>query len=103
MFERVAIHDLRAWAGRKNRKPLVIRGARQVGKTSLVKEFGKEFDLFLSLNLEKKADREFFSNEATVSQILESILVTRRLRKPEGKTLLFIDEIQNSAFRIILG
>jgi uncharacterized protein len=100
MFERLAINELRSWAGRKNRKPLVIRGARQVGKTSLINEFGKEFDLYLSLNLEKKSDREFFSNEAPVSQILESILVTRRLRKPEGKALLFIDEIQNSAHAI---
>ncbi|MGV8138791.1 MAG: ATP-binding protein [Mangrovibacterium sp.] len=100
MFERSAIRDLRNWANKKNRKPLIVRGARQVGKTSLIDEFGKEFDLYLSLNLEKKPDLEFFLTEAPVSQIFESILVSRRLQKPRGKVLLFIDEIQNSSFAI---
>ncbi len=100
MFKRNVIHDLRNWAGKENRKPMVIRGARQVGKTSLVDEFGKEFDLYLSLNLDKKSDQVFFSKETAVSQIFESILVSKRLQKPRGRVLLFIDEIQNSSFAI---
>lgn len=100
MFQRSALHDLRKWAGKANRKPLVIRGARQVGKTSLINEFGKEFDLFLTLNLEKKADRDFFLTEAPVQKIFESALVSRNLRKPKGRVLLFIDEIQNVPYAI---
>lgn len=53
MYKREIMAQLRGWAGRKKRKPLVLRGARQVGKTTLVEEFGKEFDSFISLNLEK--------------------------------------------------
>ena len=50
MFVRDLIYDLRRWKENSRRKPLVLRGARQVGKTTLVKEFGKEFDFFISLN-----------------------------------------------------
>lgn len=53
MFQRKIIRDLRTWAASKYRKPLVLRGARQVGKSTLVKEFGKEYDVFISLNLER--------------------------------------------------
>ncbi len=100
MFERTAMLSLRRWANKKNRKPLVIRGARQVGKTSLINEFGKEFDLYLTLNLDKKQDLDFFSKETSPNQILESIFISRRLQKPKGKVLFFIDEIQNSAIAI---
>jgi len=62
--------------------------------------FGKEFDLFISLNLDRKADLDFFSKETPVTQIFESILITRRLQKPRGKVLFFIDEIQNSSSAI---
>ena len=51
MFQRKIIRDLRTWAASEYRKPLVLRGARQVGKSTLVKEFGKEYDVFISLNL----------------------------------------------------
>lgn len=43
--------QLRGWAEYKIRKPLVLRGARHVGKTTLMEEFGKESDSFISLNL----------------------------------------------------
>lgn len=102
MFQRNAINVLREWARKENRKPLVIRGARQVGKTSLVQEFGKEFDLFLHLNLDKKADAFFFEKELQVKEIFDSILVSKQLTKPQGKVLLFIDEIQTSPVAIKL-
>lgn len=102
MFQRNAINYLRNWAQKENRKPLVIWGARQVGKTSLIKEFGKEFDLFIHLNLDKKADAFFFERELQVTEIFDSILVSKRLTKPKGKVLLFIDEIQTSSVAIKL-
>lgn len=102
MFHRDAIIYLRNWAQKETRKPLIIRGARQVGKTSLISEFGKEFDLFLHLNLDKKKDAVFFEKELPVQQIFESILVTNGLTKPKGRVLFFIDEIQNSSVAIKL-
>ena len=52
MFYRNAIEDLRQWAKRDDRKPLVLRGARQVGKTTLVEEFAKEFILVKNKHLQ---------------------------------------------------
>lgn len=60
--------QLRQWRDNPRRKPLVLRGARQVGKTTLVKEFGKEFDFFLLLNLEKE-ESEIFRHFNSVKDI----------------------------------
>ena len=53
MINRNIINDLQKWRKGRYRKPLVLRGARQVGKTTLVNEFGKQFDIFLNLNLKE--------------------------------------------------
>lgn len=58
MFERIAIKYLRQWAEKEERKPLVLRGARQVGKTTLVKMFAREFDEYIYMNLEEKENAE---------------------------------------------
>ena len=47
MYKRTILDDLRHWSQKDCRKPLVLRGARQVGKTTVVKMFGDEFDRFL--------------------------------------------------------
>ena len=44
MFKRKVVHELEKWAAKKVRKPLVIRGARQVGKTTAVNQFAEKFD-----------------------------------------------------------
>ena len=49
MFKRIAINYLREWAQKEERKPLVLRGARQVGKTTLVKMFAEDFDNYIYL------------------------------------------------------
>ena len=95
MITRNAIESLRSWAAKEQRKPLVLRGARQVGKTTLVTEFAKEFDTFLHLNLEKPEHRRLFSGFPSVQDLLMAISVTLG-KRTEGRTLLFIDEIQNS-------
>ena len=63
MFERNAIKYLRQWAEKAERKPLVLRGARQVGKTTLVKLFAREFDNYIYLNLEEKNAAALFSHD----------------------------------------
>jgi predicted AAA+ superfamily ATPase len=70
-----------------------------VGKTSLVVEFAKEFKIFLHLNLDKAADRKLFESHDTAENILTAIYLAQGQIKPRRrheKTLLFIDEIQNS-------
>ena len=57
-LQRSILRKLEAWAQNPARKPLVLRGARQVGKTTLVNEFAKQFDQYLYLNLEIKNDRD---------------------------------------------
>lgn len=59
MFERIAIRYLRSWATKEERKPLVLRGARQVGKTTLVELFAQDFDTYIYLNLEERKCRTF--------------------------------------------
>ena len=98
MIERNLLENLRAWSRRRNRKPLVIRGARQVGKTTLVKEFSKEFDTFIMLNLEREADAKIFETASSVRQIMDILRLTRLPGMPQadmGRLLLFIDEIQS--------
>ena len=99
MFERKAIQRLRDWRNREDRKPLVLRGARQVGKTSLVRDFGKEFTSFLSFNLENSDDLSLFSREIPVKELFNLMLAVRRVEN-KGSILLFIDEIQNSSIAI---
>lgn len=100
MFERNAISWLREWRTKSTRKPLVIRGARQVGKTSLVDAFAQEFDCYIKFNLDVVEDLALFEKEQPVQELYSTLLFVRGKRKDAGDTLLFIDEIQNSPVAI---
>ncbi|MEQ1745064.1 MAG: AAA family ATPase [Saprospiraceae bacterium] len=93
-FERDIIKALRTWAQRSNRKPLVLRGARQVGKTTAVRLFGKEFDNFVLLNLERSEDRAYFTRFDRIETAVSAIFFDQNIDPKSGRTLLFIDEIQ---------
>lgn len=96
MFERLAIRYLRQWAEKDERKPLVLRGARQVGKTTLVKLFAKEFDTYIYMNLEEKENAELFAADNSFEDLLAGIFFKANVLQDAGKrTLVFIDEIQN--------
>lgn len=96
-FSRNLYLELINWKAKINRKPLIIRGARQVGKTTLIKEFGKTYENVIFLNLEKKEDFQFFEGTDNVKEIIEIILLSKNISvKEETPTLLFIDEIQES-------
>jgi len=88
---------LMAWKNSDNRKPIILRGARQVGKTFIVESFSKTFKNFISLNLERPRERELFKNYNTGNELFEKILLYKGISVEEKDTLLFIDEIQNSA------
>ena len=95
MFKRIALKYLREWAQKDERKPLVLRGARQVGKTTLVRMFAKEFDNYIYLNLEEKENGELFAADNSFEDLLSGIFFKANVRKDSQRTLLFIDEIQN--------
>lgn len=96
MFERIAIRYLRSWATKEERKPLVLRGARQVGKTTLVELFAQDFDTYIYLNLEEKENAEFFAADYSFEDLLAGIYFKANKQQDENKrTLIFIDEIQN--------
>ncbi len=96
MFQRTAIQYLKNWKTKINRKPLILRGARQVGKTTLIDLFSQEFDNYIKLNLEKKEDRILFDKIESIKELKQSIFYSHNISSVNGKTLLFIDEIQNS-------
>ena len=100
MFGRSALERLREWKNSPHRKPLVIRGARQVGKSTLIDEFGKEFGTYIHLNLDRAEDLALFEKELPVNELFEVILALKGKRKDMEDTLIFIDEIQNSATAI---
>ncbi|MBT4412143.1 MAG: ATP-binding protein [Bacteroidetes bacterium] len=102
MFNRDIIQELSRWAERSNRKSLVLRGARQVGKTTAVEMFSKAFDQYIYLNLEKSEEREIFNREYPFKDLLTTLFIYAEKKRTGGKTLIFIDEIQNSPKAIAL-
>ncbi len=75
-------------------KPIIMRGARQVGKTYLAETFGKEFDHFVGINLEKEASLiDIFEGDLDPQRLTRLISLHTEKKIIPGKTLLFIDEI----------
>jgi uncharacterized protein len=95
-MKRKAFEDLKSWKTDKNRKPLILRGARQVGKTTLVHQFSKEYEQYIYLNLERSDDAYFFESLNKVQEIVEALFLKFELQADYANTLLFIDEIQES-------
>ena len=102
MFYREIIENLNKWAERKNRKPLILRGARQVGKTTAVEMFSKQFDQYICVNLEKTEERVLFEKQYPFPDLLMTIFVYAGKDRHGGRTLLFIDEIQHSPKAVAL-
>ena len=100
-LKRTAYNTLQAWKKADNRKPLLIRGARQVGKTTLVKHFSREFDQFLELNLEREKEKALFELD-DINSILNAAYLLKGKTIGKGSFLIFIDEIQESPKAISL-
>lgn len=97
-FKRHIWNELQAWKSNTSRKPLILRGARQVGKTTLIRSLGKTFTHFIELNLEKKADADLIERSESVQDLVTALALRNEISSTEfSKTLLFIDEIQESA------
>ncbi|MCR5254665.1 MAG: AAA family ATPase [Acetatifactor sp.] len=97
MLKRKVSEQLKNWVANKNKKCLIVQGARQIGKTYVVERFGEEnYDEFLEINFKQTPSAaEVFAGDLTVDDMVMAI----RFRYPdkkivEGKTLIFLDEIQ---------
>lgn len=90
--------ELFLWKNSKRRKPLLLRGARQVGKSSTVRELGKQFDSFIEVNFERDNKElninSVFERGLSPERICEELSVIYNSPIIPGKTLLFFDEIQ---------
>lgn len=96
MFKREIIGKMEEWKTSPHRKPLILRGARQVGKTTVVNQFGESFDNYLYFNMEDPTNTALFEMEIPLTQLVDLLFASKGLARKEGTTLIFIDEIQNS-------
>lgn len=95
---RFAMEKLRNWKEKDNRKPLIIMGARQVGKTWLMKEFGKtcyEKVAYISFYNNKRMD-DVFQMDFDINRILMNLNIESGITITPENTLIILDEIQNS-------
>lgn len=96
-LERHIDAQLLEWKNSEQRKPILLRGARQVGKSYAVRHLGASFEYYIEANLEKRPELiSLFQRERDVHKLAESIGILYNTPIVEGKTLLFIDEIQAS-------
>jgi len=95
-MQRKIISELLAWKNNTNRKPLILNGARQVGKTYALENFSKEnFDNVVYLNMEiETALCDFFDGDISPKRIIQHLELTKKQRITTDKTLIFFDEIQ---------
>lgn len=96
-MERTALKDLEFWGKKKEHLPLLVRGARQVGKTWLVREYGRrQFASFVELNLESHPEYHKAFNESfgKPQQLISTLSLLSGKKIIPEQTCLFIDEIQ---------
>jgi uncharacterized protein len=95
-MKRDLLKHLETWKIHPMRQPLILRGARQVGKSWLINEFGKQFERYVTLNFEKDKDAcTLFPESIQIATIIQQIGYYTQTKIEPGKTLLFLDEIQD--------
>ena len=97
-MKRLAMQDLISWKNKSGRKPLIIKGARQVGKTWLMKEFGKnEFTQTVYINFEStKLLKALFKEDYNVQRIVTALQIESGIQIDPQNTLIVFDEIQEA-------
>ena len=94
-ISRTLEHHLSIWSKNPNRKVLLLRGARQVGKTYLVRKHAEQYAHALEVNfLTDRRTHDFFKGDINISTILENLSTLYGIPIEDGETLLFFDEIQ---------
>lgn len=97
-MERYAMQQLVRWNERKNRKPLILKGARQVGKTWLMKEFGKRYFKYTAyVNFDKNDHMvDVFKQDYNIERILMAINIETGVKIVPNETLIIFDEVQEN-------
>ena len=97
-MRRLALTILDQWKDRQDRLPLLIRGARQVGKTWLVREHARSYDSFVEINFESHPEYLdlFKLSYGKPEELIKNISLLSGKKIDKGKTLLFLDEVQGS-------
>ena len=97
-MKRNVLSKLIDWKNKKNRKPLILNGARQVGKTYILREFGSQcYEKMAYVNCDKnKMLEKIFSQDYNISRILLSLSAILHVNIEPGNTLIIFDEIQES-------
>jgi uncharacterized protein len=94
-FSRSIDIELEKWKNDKSRKPILLRGARQVGKTQSVRHLGQKFDFYIEINFESdKRIHSLFTGDLATEEIVRNISAVYNIPVKPGQTLLFFDEIQ---------
>lgn len=94
-YERNIDFELLKWEKEERRKPLLLRGARQVGKSSAVRQFAKKFEYFVEINFENNKEvHELFTGNLNPQEICRNLSLIIDIPIIPGQTLLFFDEIQ---------
>ena len=96
-YKRIIDRYLSEWAARPEHKPILLRGARQVGKSTAVQHLGESFKFYVEINLEKQAYyTDLFKKDLDVKRIVPQLAAMCGIPIVPNETLLFIDEIQES-------
>lgn len=96
-IKRLIDSELEKWKNDISHKPLLLRGARQVGKSSAIRNLGKKFDYFIELNFEKDEEiRDIFLSTKTLNpkSLCDKIAAIKQIPIIPERSLLFFDEIQ---------
>lgn len=89
-IERTIDIELLAWKESPSRKPLLIRGARQVGKSTAVRNLSKQFDHFIEINFDEQPEyHNLFANTSDINDLVEQLSIITQTPIIEGKTLIF--------------
>ncbi|MEA4920894.1 MAG: ATP-binding protein [Clostridiaceae bacterium] len=97
-MERLILNELLKWKESKYRKPLILKGVRQVGKTWILKEFGKRYyDNVAYFNFDENEEyRQFFETTNDISRILQNLVFASGQKITPERTLIIFDEVQDS-------
>ena len=94
-IKRTIDNELIKWKNSEHRKPILLRGARQVGKTQSVRQLSKQFEYFIEINFEAdKQIHSLFEGNLSAKEIVENLTAVYKIPVKPTKTLLFFDEIQ---------
>lgn len=102
MFKRIIDFHLSQWKINPFRKPLLLRGARQVGKTYAIRKLGKQFKSFVEINFERlEGAADLFEKDLAPDRLILSLSLLTKTSIIPGETLLFFDEVQEAPRAIL--